>query len=94
MNTSYMLISCIYKFNGCHVLILKLFSEALAELSLFFPIRTESAVPLSLKKFIRLAAGIVMIFILGKQSVDGMTGKRNISKNRRKTATLLPLLIL
>ena len=33
-----------------------------------------------LKQFIRLAAGIVMIAILGKQNVDGMTGKRNTSK--------------
>ena len=60
------------------ILILRLFSETLAELSLFPPIKTNSAAPLGLKYFVRLAAGIIMITILGKQSVDYMTGKRNI----------------
>ena len=50
--------SCISKFYG--VLIgLRLFSETLAGLSLFPPIKTGSAAPLSLKWFIGLAAGIV-----------------------------------
>ena len=62
------------------ILIFRLFSETLAELSLFSPIKTNSAAPLGLKYFIRLAAGMVMITILGKQSVDYMTGKRNILK--------------
>ena len=52
------------------VLILRLFSETLAELSLFSPIKTNSTASLGLKWFIRLAAGIVMIAILGKQNVD------------------------
>ena len=72
------------------VLILRLFSETLAELSLFSPIRTDSTAPLGL----RLAAGIVMIAILEKQNVDYMTGKRNTSKRWRVTAILLPLLII
>ena len=76
------------------VLILRLFSETLAEFSLFFPTKTDSTAPLGLKKFMRLAAGIVMIAILGKQNVDYMTGKRNISKRWRATAILLPLLII
>ena len=62
------------------VLILRLFSETLDELSLFSAIKKVSAAPLGLKLFIGLAAGIVMIAILGKQNVDYMTGKRNIVK--------------
>ena len=57
------------------------FFKGKAELSLFSSIKTDSAVPLGLKSFIRLAAGIATIFILGKQSVDDMTGKPNISKH-------------
>ena len=60
-------------------LLLRLFSETLAELS-FSPVKTDSAAPLDLKQFIRLAAGIVMIAILGKQNVGYITGKRNILK--------------
>ena len=60
----------------------------------FSPIKTGSPAPLGLKKFIRLAAGIVMIAMLGKQNVDCMTGKRNTSKRWRVTAILLPLLII
>ena len=55
---------------------------------------TSGRSSLGLKLFIRLAAGIVMFAILGKQNVDYMTGKRNISKRLRVTAILLPLLII
>ena len=63
------------------VLILRLFSKTLAEIKFFSPIKTDSAAPLGLKQFIMLAAEIVMIAILGKQNVDYITGKRNISKS-------------
>ena len=52
------------------VLILRLFSEKLAELSLFFPYKERlrsSFKSLGLKKFIRPGAGIVIMAILGKQ---------------------------
>ena len=62
------------------VLIQRLFTETLAELSLFSPIKTNSTDPLGLRQFRRLAAGIVMIALLEKQNVDCMTGKRNTSK--------------
>ena len=81
------------KFYGCFNPKI-IFRNTRRILSLFFPIRTDSAVPLVLKKFIRLVAGIVTISISGKQSVDCMTGKPNISKRWRVTATFLPLLII
>ena len=45
----------------------------------FFPYKDRLSSSLR-SKVIRLAAGIVMIAILGKQNVDYMTGKRNTPK--------------
>ena len=54
--------SCIYKFYGCFNL--KIIFRNTRRIKSFSPIKTNSAAPLGLKWFIRLAAGIVMITIL------------------------------
>ena len=70
--------SCIYRFYGCFNL--NIIFRNTRRIKSFSPIKTDSATPLGLKQFIRLAAGIVMIAILEKQNVDCMTEKRNTSK--------------
>ena len=70
--------SCIYKFYGCFNP--KIIFRNTRRIKSFSPIKTDSTAPLGLKKFLRLAAGIVMIATLERQNVDGMTGKRNTSK--------------
>ena len=61
------------------VLILRLVSETLTELSLFtYKDRLSRSLRSNIVYKAKLAAGVVMISILGKQSVDYMTGKRNI----------------